>query len=140
MTSAVTSLAPIDCVIRGELDIAEARRRARAAAETLGFPTVRVYRLMTAVSELAYNLHIHAIRGGVVRIRSIERGGRIGLEVVAEDDGPGIADVALAMRDGFSTAGGLGSGLPGTKRLMDEFAIRSEPGRGTCVTTVIWDR
>ncbi|MTW18483.1 anti-sigma regulatory factor [Rhodoplanes serenus] len=139
-TATVNRTLVIECRIVRELDVAEARRHAKQMAESLRFKTVRVYRLITAVSELACNLCFHASDGGVVRLSTIDMDGTSGIEVVAEDDGPGIADLALAMRDGYSTIGGLGSGLPGTQRLMDDFAIWSERGRGTRVTAVIWNR
>ncbi|MFL9826710.1 anti-sigma regulatory factor [Rhodoplanes sp. SY1] len=136
----MTRTLAMECRVTRELDVADARRHAKQTAESLRFRTVRVYRLVTAVSELACNLCFHASRGGVVRLFVVRAGDVDGIEVVTEDDGPGIADIALAMRDGYSTIGGLGSGLPGTQRLMDEFVIWSEFGRGTRVTAVIWNR
>ena len=89
------------------------------------------------ILELARNILVHA-RGGKLSIEPIEAAGRRGVVVVAEDDGPGIADVELAMRDGYSTAQTLGAGLPGVRRLMDEFAIESTLGVGTRVRAVKW--
>jgi len=115
--------------IRAEIDVAEARQQARLLAERHGFSRVRAYGLATAVSELANNLVFHASRGGRIALAAHERR----IELVAEDDGPGIADLALAMEDGYSTVGSLGCGLPGTQRLVDQFAITSAPGQGTRV-------
>lgn len=92
----------------------------------------------TAASELANNLWMHSTRGGVIHLRMVHEQGRHGVELVAVDDGPGIADVARAMTDGYSTGGSLGCGLPGVQRLMDSFDISSAPGKGTCVTARKW--
>jgi serine/threonine-protein kinase RsbT len=92
---------------------------------------------VTAASELARNLVQHA-GGGVVRVETISEGLRRGLRLVFEDQGPGIPDIELAMRDGYSTDGGLGLGLSGARRLSNEFAIDSSPGHGTRVTIARW--
>lgn len=92
----------------------------------------------TAASELANNLWMHAQRGGVVQLRQVSRGERSGVELCAEDDGPGIADTALALTEGYSTGGGMGCGLPGVQRLMDEFELDSTMGRGTRVVARKW--
>lgn len=128
------------CRIMNEIDVAEARRRAKQLAESMQFSKVRTYRLMTAVSELGNNLVFHATRGGVIGLETVFQRGRVGIAVKAEDEGPGIVDLELAMQDGFSTAGGLGSGLPGTRRLLDEFSIYSKMGEGTRVTGLIWSK
>lgn len=107
-------------------------------AQQLGFTRGAAYRLATAVSELATNLVFHAVGGGVIHLSPVTRDGRVGIEVVAEDHGPGIADLALAMTDGHSTNGGLGSGLPGCRRLVDEFEIQSAAGQGTRVMVRLW--
>ena len=119
--------------IEKDSDVLAARQQGRALAGALGFSTSELTLIATAVSEIARNIVSYARRGEIA-FSLIERGGRRGLLVVARDEGPGIPDVALAMRDGYSTARGLGLGLPGSKRLMDEFDIVSEPGRGTTVT------
>jgi serine/threonine-protein kinase RsbT len=119
----------------GESDIAEAARQARTMALVVGFAKVPAHYIATAASELAANLWIHA-GGGVLEVRSLAA--RPGLELVATDRGPGIADVALAMREGYSTAGGLGCGLSGVQRLMDELEIDTQPGRGTVVQARKW--
>ena len=128
--------------IRGESDIVNARQRAREVAKTLGFGAVDQSRIATAVSELTRNVVRYATDGrGEVVIRpraQSERG--TGLEIVVSDEGPGIADVEQALRDGFTSGPGMGMGLPGTKRLMDEMEIDSAPGQGTIVTIRKWRR
>lgn len=99
-------------------------------------PTTAAY-VVTAASELANNLWMHADAGGCIRIRAIRSGERVGVELVAEDDGPGIDDVRRAMQEGFSTGGGLGCGLPGVSRLMDSMVIDSTGG-GTRITACKW--
>jgi len=116
--------------------IVAVRQKVRELASKMGFGTVDQTRIATAVSELARNLHQFAGKGRVT-ISSLE-GDRKGIQIVCEDDGPGIADVELAMTDGYSTVKSLGLGLPGAKRLMDEFQIESEPGKGTKVTITKW--
>ena len=129
--------------LSSEHQIAAARRSASAMLTELGFRPPASNYVVTAVSELASNLVFHARRGQVLTLRPVMAGGplgRIGIEVVSEDSGPGIDDLEAAMRDGFSTNGGLGAGLPGVKRLMDEFEIRSTPGKGTVVLARKWRR
>lgn len=120
-----------------DADVVIARTRARELAGQLGFSSGEVALVATAVSELARNLVAYA-RDGHMLLRPVQNGVRRGLVIVAEDRGPGINDLDMAMRDGFSTAGGLGLGLPGVRRLMDEFEIESEVGKGTRVTTKKW--
>lgn len=103
-----------------------------------GLNPVFTAHVATAASELANNLWMYALRGGQIQLALLEQPGRLGVELVATDDGPGIADTAQAMTEGFSTAGGMGCGLPGVQRLMDDFSIDSVPGRGTCVVTRKW--
>lgn len=129
---------PACVVVRDEYDVSRARVAASALAERAGFSRGAKYRLATAVSELATNLVFHATAGGVIRLAAVALDGRIGIEVVAEDDGPGIADLELALTDGHSTNGGLGSGLPGCRRLVDEFEIQSQAGQGTRVVVRLW--
>ena len=95
--------------------------------------------IATAVSELARNISQYAV-SGCIEMRIVEDGGSRGISIVAHDDGPGIPDTAQAMRDGYSTGGGLGLGLPGTKRMMDDFELTSAPGKGTTVAVVKWLR
>ena len=124
-----------------EHDIAIARNEVRMIAARLGFRLTDQTRLATVTSELARNIIKYAARGrvfvGEVR-REGAAGGVKGLRLVFEDQGPGIPDPVAAMRDGFTTGNGLGKGLPGSKRLVDEFALESMPGVGTRVTVVRW--
>ncbi len=128
----------VTVTVTEEVDVAYARHRARQEAERLGFPSAKVYRLVTAVSELANNLCGHTEHGGLIRLAVVQKGARIGIEVQCDDTGPGIPDIALAMQDGYSTNRGLGSGLPGVQRLMDEFSIESEVGVGTRIRARLW--
>ncbi|MFE1602368.1 ATP-binding protein [Methylobacterium sp. ID0610] len=124
--------------VTAEIDVVEARQAARRLAEHHGFGKVRAHAFATAVSELAMNLVLHARRGGTIHLAVRQDAGRMLIGVTAEDDGPGIPDTDLAMRDGYSTGGGLGCGLPGTRRLVDEFSIASRPGGGTRVDGSMW--
>lgn len=126
--------------ICGEHQIAEARRSAAAMLQALGFQGPVVNYVVTAVSELAANLVFHARCQQVLTLRPLSVGSSTGFEIIAEDGGPGIVSLVDAMRDGFSTNGGLGAGLPGVRRLMDEFEIRSRPGVGTTVVARKWLR
>lgn len=123
-----------------EVDIIRARREGRAIAQALGFGNGDLALIATAISEIARNAVVYA-RQGDVCLRVVQGStGKRGIEVVAADQGPGIADVALAMRDGFSSGNGLGLGLPGARRLMDDFEIVSAVGVGTTVTMRKWAR
>jgi serine/threonine-protein kinase RsbT len=128
--------------VAGEEGIVAARQQARETAKELGFGLVDQSRIATAVSELTRNVVRYATDGqGDVMIRELEPSAKgVGIEVVVRDDGPGIANVEQALREGFSTGTGLGMGLPGTRRLMDEMAIDSAPGRGTTVSIRKWRR
>ena len=123
--------------IETEGDIVVARRKGRELALQVGLSGSDPTLVATAISELARNIVAYAQRGEIV-LAAVQGNGRHGLLVIARDDGPGIADVELAMRDGYSTGKSLGLGLPGAKRLMDEFAIESAPGTGTTVTMKKW--
>ncbi len=125
----------IDC----DADIVSARQKGRQLASQCGFPSTDLAVVATAISELARNIVRYAVRGEVT-LRLINDNGKRGIEVVAADDGPGIPDIETAMQDGYSTSGGLGLGLPGTRRLMDEFEITSRFGKGTTVTVRRWKR
>jgi serine/threonine-protein kinase RsbT len=125
--------------IDGELDILDARQSARALAADLGFDPTSQTLIATAISELARNILKYASSGEIL-LRPVARNGAQGITIVAADKGPGIADTALAMTDGFSTGRGLGLGLPGTKRLMDDFELVSAVGQGTTVTATRWTR
>ncbi len=124
--------------LESERDIAVARNEVRNIAARLGFLLLDQTRLTTVASELARNVVKYAGRGRLITQTASGATGRRGLRLIFEDEGPGIADVDLAMRDGYSTGGGLGKGLPGSKRLVDEFKIESATGRGTRITVVRW--
>jgi serine/threonine-protein kinase RsbT len=118
-------------------DVVIVRQAVRRQAIEIGFSLVDQTKIVTAASELARNAILHG-GGGRASIDVLMNGTRRGIRLVVEDDGPGIADVERAMRDGFSTVGGLGLGLSGAKRLSSEFSISSEPGRGTRVSITRW--
>ena len=122
--------------LSGSDDVVRARHRVRALAIELGFDLVAQTRIVTATSELARNTHLHG-GGGVLTITPVTDGRR-GLRLEFTDDGPGIPDLDLALTDGWSSRGGLGLGLSGTRRLMDEFTVESQPGGGTRVEVVQW--
>jgi serine/threonine-protein kinase RsbT len=131
----------LDLPIRQEQDIVSARQLARQAAIESGFGAIDQSRIATAVSELTRNVVRYATNSaGSMRIRKITDQSKIGIEIVVADDGPGISDVALVMQDGYTSGKGMGLGLPGTKRLMDQMDIESSPGRGTVVTIRKWLR
>ena len=123
--------------LESEHDIAVARNEVRSIAVWLGFRMIDQTRLTTVASELARNVVKYARRGRMIA-QPLDAAGRQGLRLIFEDSGPGIPDVAAAMRDGFSTGRGLGKGLPGSKRLVDVFEIESTVGVGTRVTVVRW--
>jgi serine/threonine-protein kinase RsbT len=125
--------------IESDADVVTARQRARALAVGLDMPTTDQTLLATAISEIARNITAYAVRGEVL-LDVVQDGGRRGVRVVAQDDGPGIEDVEKALQDGYTTGGGLGLGLPGARRLVDEFDIQTAPGEGTRVTLVKWTR
>ncbi|MBM7554396.1 anti-sigma regulatory factor [Thalassobacillus pellis] len=128
------------CVnIKKEWDIVGARQLGRDIAKKIGFGTVDQARIATAISELARNIYLYA-GDGKVCFEAIEDMNKRGLSIIAIDDGPGIEELSQVMEDGFSTSGGLGAGLPGVKRLMDEFDIVSEQGQGTEIKVVKWLR
>lgn len=126
--------------IKGETDIVAARQTARRFATALGFGAMDQSRITTAVSELARNVVRYATDSeGVMSVRAVtSEAGRTGIEVVVEDEGPGIPDLAQAMREGYSSGTGLGLGLSGTKRLMDEMEIDTAVGRGTRISIRKW--
>lgn len=120
-----------------DVDIVTARQKGRELAMEIGFTGSDLTLIATAISEVARNIVVYAERGEV-RLSLTQRDGRRGLVVVAADEGPGIPDIGQAMQDGFSTGRSLGLGLPGARRLMDEFEIVSEVGKGTVVTMRKW--
>ena len=125
--------------IRNDDDVVTARRLARQLAHELGFEGTDLTLLATAISEVARNITTYA-GSGEIEISAVRDGGRHGVRVVARDHGPGIADLELALRDGYTTGRGLGLGLPGARRLVDEFDVDTEVGRGTTITMVKWGR
>ncbi|MGE7763588.1 anti-sigma regulatory factor [Peribacillus sp. NPDC097895] len=128
------------CVkIINEWDIVAARQLGRNVAKELGFGTVDQARITTAISELARNIYLYAGQGSV-SIEKLNINGKSGLKIIAEDQGPGIEDIRRVMEDGYTTSGGLGAGLPGAKRLMDDFDIESMPGEGTTIVATKWLR
>ncbi len=129
----------IRVAIRTDADVVTARQEARTMGASLGFTSTDLTLLATAISEVARNITTYAGMGQVA-LRVVRQGAREGIEVVASDDGPGIADVELAMRDGYTTGNGLGLGLPGTRRLVDDFELATEPGVGTTIRLVKWTR
>ncbi|MFE6612118.1 anti-sigma regulatory factor [Amycolatopsis sp. NPDC057786] len=129
---------PLEHAVRAEEDLLTARHAVRSSAVAAGFSIVDQTKIVTAASELVRNAYIHG-GGGTMTITVLrDDRGRIGLRLRVRDDGPGIADVDRAMTDGFSTGAGLGHGLGGTRRLVDEFTIDSAPGRGTTITITRW--
>jgi serine/threonine-protein kinase RsbT len=123
--------------IAGEADIVTARQIGRKLAAEGGFSSTDQTLIATAISEVARNIVVYAQHGEII-LSSLEQRGRRCIRVVARDNGPGIADLELAMRDGFSTGNSLGMGLPGARRLMDDFDLASTPGKGTTVTMQKW--
>jgi serine/threonine-protein kinase RsbT len=122
--------------IHTDQDIATARQKGRSLATEVQFSKLEATLIATAISELARNIVTYA-KKGEIRLKVIH-GSRRGIQVIAHDEGPGIADVEQALRDGFSTSGSLGMGLPGVRRLVDEFHIVSEQNHGTTVTVSKW--
>ena len=125
--------------IESDADIVTARQEVRRLASLLDFSPSDLTVIAAAISEVARNIVEYATRGEV-QVKLVEKNGRRGVSVVAKDIGPGISDVALALQDGYSTSGSLGLGLPGARRLMDEFEIQTEIGKGTTVTMRKWAR
>ena len=125
--------------IQHDADVLAARKTARALGAQLGFSSSDLALIATAISEIARNILVYATRGEMT-FASVFEPHRKGIVVVAKDSGPGIADLEQAMQDGFSSGNGLGLGLPGARRLMDDFAIDTAAGRGTTITMTKWTR
>ncbi|WP_017186891.1 anti-sigma regulatory factor [Alkalibacillus haloalkaliphilus] len=125
-------------VIKKEWDIVGARQAGRQLSQELGFGSVDQARIATAISELARNIYLYA-KEGEITFEELYDLPKVGLKIIAKDKGPGINDLSAVMEDGYSTSGGLGAGLPGVKRLMDEFDLVSDE-EGTKVTTIKWAR
>jgi serine/threonine-protein kinase RsbT len=123
--------------IESESDCLTARQKGRALAGSLGFSGSDQTLIATAISEIARNIVQYAKRGEIV-MSVVEKDGKPGILIVARDEGPGIPNIELAMQDGYSTGKGLGLGLPGARRLMDEFEITSKVGKGTKITMKKW--
>lgn len=125
--------------VEAELDIVAARQAGRTLAKDMGFGEVDQARIATAISELARNIYLYAQKG-VIILSTVHEDGRLGLMIQAQDNGPGITDIHQAMQDGFTTSGGLGAGLPGVKRLMDTFELKTQIDNGTEITVIKWLR
>jgi serine/threonine-protein kinase RsbT len=123
--------------LRNEHDIVLSRQAVRKMAQELGFSLVDQTKMVTAASELARNAVIYG-GGGALKWTIVSQGAKRGLRLSFEDEGPGIADMSLAMTDGWSSGSGLGLGLTGTRRLVNEFEIQSAPGKGTRVVITRW--
>jgi serine/threonine-protein kinase RsbT len=130
---------PVDSTleIRESEDVVRVRQSVRAVAAQIGLNLVDQTKIITAASEIARNT-LHHGGGGTVRIEQVQNGTRSGVRLTFEDRGPGITDMALALKDGYTTGGGLGLGLSGSKRLCNEFDISSVPGEGTRVILTKW--
>ena len=128
---------PENLEVRTEDDVVRVRQAVRQRAREMRFGLVDQTKLVTAASELVRNTLEHG-GGGVARIETVQNGTRSGIRVVFEDEGPGIGDVEQALTDGFSSRDGLGLGLGGARRLVDDFEIDSRPGGGTRVAIVRW--
>lgn len=128
------------CVeVKSEWSIVAARQAGRTLAKEIGFGSVDQARITTAISELARNIYLYAKKGQIC-IEKVVLLNKVGIKVTASDNGPGIKDLRKVMEDGYTTSGGLGAGLPGVRRLMDEFTIDSTAGEGTEINTIKWLR
>lgn len=125
--------------VRSDLDVLKARQYGKELAGNLRFSASERTIIATAISEIARNTVLYA-KSGQMSLKLIQQGQRRGILVIARDEGPGIPDLSLAMQDGYTTSQGLGIGLPGAKRLMDEFEIVSEVGKGTTITMKKWEK
>ncbi|GLC23706.1 anti-sigma regulatory factor [Roseisolibacter agri] len=123
--------------VRTDADVVQVRQAVRSWSAELRFTLVDQTKMVTAASELARNAVVYG-GGGIARLETLDDGARRGLRVVFEDQGPGIPDIELALRDGFTSGNGLGLGLGGARRLVNDFDVRSTPGQGTSVTITRW--
>lgn len=128
-----------EITIETDADVVKVRQAARVVAQAAKLSLVDQTKLVTAASELARNTLVHG-QGGRADVEVVEDGARYGVRAVFSDSGPGIADIELALTDGWTSGGGLGLGLSGTRRLVDSFDILSTPGQGTTVTVTKWGR
>jgi serine/threonine-protein kinase RsbT len=125
--------------VRQDADILLACQKGRALAERVGIKGDKQVVVVIAISEVARNIINYAGCGEII-LNAVGQNSRLGISIVAHDEGPGICDIEKALEDGYSTGGGLGLGLAGAKRLMDEFEVRSQPGEGTTITMTKWER
>lgn len=139
MTAGVDLGAPTARAIRSDEDVVRVRQLVRTVAVAAKLSLVDQTKLVTAASELARNTLIYG-GGGTAEVTTVEEGRRRGVRIVFADEGPGIPDLELALRDGYTTGGGLGLGLSGARRLVDEFEIRTAVDEGTRVTVTKWSR
>jgi len=123
--------------LKSDVDVVAARQGVRNWAREIGLTVLDLTKIVTAASELARNALVHG-GGGVMSLEVVQQLGREGLRLTFKDRGPGIPEIAVAMQDGYTTGRGMGIGLPGAKRLVNEFDVFSQPGEGTCVTIVRW--
>lgn len=133
----MSTLKSSELPLRAEEDMVRVRQATRTAAIETGLSLVDQTKLVTAASELARNTVIYG-GGGTARVEVVELTGRRGVRVTFEDQGPGIADIGLALTDGYTTGSGLGLGLSGAKRLCNDFDLKSEPGKGTTIVITRW--
>ena len=131
------STAPESLPIRASADVVLVRMTVRRVAEEMGFRHLDVTKLVTAASEIARNTLVYG-GGGIATVEIVQGATRSGLRVFFEDQGPGIVDLGLAMREGYTTGGGMGLGMSGSKKLVDDFSVDSEVGRGTRVAMIKW--
>ena len=139
MTDALLVVQEQSFPIQSDLDVVAARIGVRDWAKNIGLTVLDLTKVVTAASELARNALIHG-GGGTMQLQVVTQGGRKGLRATFSDRGPGIPELDLAMQDGYTSGGGMGIGLPGAKRLVNEFALATEPGGGTSVTILRWQR
>lgn len=125
--------------IKSDVDVVIARQEGRKIASEIGFNTGDITLIATAISEVTRNIVNYAGQGEII-LSIAEKGSKKGISMIAQDKGPGIPDISLAMQDGYSTSKGLGLGLPGSKRIVDEFEIESRVSKGTTVTMRKWKR
>jgi serine/threonine-protein kinase RsbT len=139
MTSTMVVTKEVQFPLQSDVDVVVARRGVRDWAAELGLSMLDLTKVVTAASELARNAVVHG-GGGTMCLQVVRQDMRQGLRVTFKDSGPGIPEIELAMRDGYTTGNGMGIGLPGAKRLVNEFDLASTPSSGTCVTIVRWKR
>jgi serine/threonine-protein kinase RsbT len=132
-----TAVDEVTLILNSEVDVLRARQEGQRLAQEIGLNRVDSVKVATAVSEIASNALFHALHGSI-RLRLLRDGNRLGLSVIVSDKGPGIADLDVALRDGYSTRNSLGIGLGAARRLMDDFEVDTEIGKGTTVSMTKW--